>query len=223
MNPMRVCRWDHPLLPAPRPAASGSVVSLPGRSMAPADEASFSRAMRAAQDGDAAAYRALLRDCVPVIAAAARAKGVRGALVDDVVQETLLTLHRARATYDPARPFLPWLRAIAQRRAIDALRRRLRDAREVHDPSACEAQADEGPLPGEDLDRSERARLLRSAVTRLPRGQQEAIESIALRELSLEEASNLTGRTKGALKVNFHRALKALRSSLSSGRKDLDV
>jgi hypothetical protein len=34
-----------------------------------------------------------------------------------VVQETLLTVHQARRTWDPARPFLPWLRAIAQRRA----------------------------------------------------------------------------------------------------------
>ncbi len=135
-------------------------------------------------------------------------QGGTEAAIDDVVQETLLTVHRARATYDPARPFLPWLRAIAQRRAIDALRRTGRRPREVHDPLAYEAGVDDGPLPGHALAVVERDRILGAAVARLPEGQRQAIEHIALRELSLDEASASTGRTKGALKVNFHRALK---------------
>ncbi|GJD30209.1 ECF RNA polymerase sigma factor SigF [Methylobacterium adhaesivum] len=186
-------------------------------------EASFSVAMQAAQDGDTAAYRALLRDCVPIIAAMARAKGVRGAALDDVVQDTLLTVHRARATYDPARPFLPWLRAITQRRAIDALRHMGRRPREVHEPLAYEAHADEAAIPGDDLERRDRAAILAAAVAHLPDGQREAIEHIALRELSLEEASALTGRTKGALKVNFHRGLKSLRTLLSPRHEGTDV
>ncbi|HEX3984308.1 MAG TPA: sigma factor, partial [Acidisoma sp.] len=79
--------------------------------------------MAAAQRGDAAAYRQVLQDCVPVITAAARRRGVAADQTEDVVQEVLITLHRARATYDPSRPFLPWLKAIADRRAIDSLRR----------------------------------------------------------------------------------------------------
>ena len=46
----------------------------------------------------------------------------------------------------------------------------------------------------------------------LPDGQREAIEALALRQLSLDEASLLTGKSKGALKVNMHRALKTLRA-----------
>ena len=203
--------------------ASGTFLPMPARPMASSGEASLSAAMQAAQNGDAAAYRALLRDCVPVIAAMVRAKGVRGAAVDDVVQETLLTVHRARATYDPDRPFLPWLRAIAQRRAIDVLRRSGRRPREVHDPLAYEAGVDEGPLPGHALDVGERDRILTAAVARLPEGQRQAIEHIALRELSLDEAAASTGRTKGALKVNFHRALKALRTYLSSAKEGTDA
>ena len=66
----------------------------------------LSAAMAAVQAGDAEAYRRLLHDCLPVIAGMARAQGVRPEAVDDVVQDVLLTIHRARATYDPARPFL---------------------------------------------------------------------------------------------------------------------
>ena len=35
---------------------------------------------------------------------------------------------------------------------------------------------------------------------------------LALRQLSLSEGSALTGKTKGALKVNMHRALNTLRA-----------
>ena len=174
--------------------------------------------MLAAQQGDAVAYRALLRECLPVIAATARAQGVRGDRVDDVVQDTLLTIHRARATYDPARPFLPWLRAIAKRRAIDTLRQHGRQAaREVHDPAAYEGHAVADLPAGDVLDQQDRARALRAAVAGLPPGQRQAVEHLALGEKSLDEVAALTGRGKGALKVNLHRALKSLRLRLPGG------
>lgn len=178
-------------------------------------EDSLAAAMAAAQGGDAAAYRALLDACLPVIAGMARAQGVRGEAVDDVVQDTLLTVHRARASYDPARPFLPWLRAITRRRAIDRLRRAGRRPREVHDPSGYEAHADAGPAPGHGIEARQRDAELARAVAALPAGQRQAVEQLAYAERSLEEAAALTGRSKGALKVNLHRALKALRERLS--------
>ncbi|RVU20771.1 sigma-70 family RNA polymerase sigma factor [Methylobacterium oryzihabitans] len=179
--------------------------------------------MRAAQDGDAAAYRALLAACVPVIAAAARRQGLPPDEVDDVVQETLLTVHRARRTWDPARPFLPWLRAIAQRRTVDALRRQGRRPRESHDPIAYEAHADDGPLPGDGLERRDDRRRLVAAMAALPERQREAVEHLGLAERSLDEAAALTGRSKGALKVNLHRALKALRAALTRDGSGADV
>ena len=104
--------------------------------------------MAAAQEGDAASYKNLLRECLPIVATAARRQGVPPDRVDDVVQEVLLTIHRARATYDPSRPFLPWLRAIARRRAIDAQRMQGRRAgREVHAPAAYDGAVQEAPDP----------------------------------------------------------------------------
>src|SRR5277367_194127 len=79
--------------------------------------------MVAAQAGDRAAYETLLRDCILFVRRVARGQGVRPDFIDDVVQETLLTIHQARQTYDPSRSFAAWLRTIAQRRAIDGLRR----------------------------------------------------------------------------------------------------
>ncbi len=218
----------HPFpMPGPSAPRRDALPAMPARHATGPGEAHLSAAMRAAQDGDAAAYSHVLRACVPMIAGIARRQGVRGAAVDDVVQETLLTVHRARATYDPARPFLPWLRAIAQRRSVDALRRHGRRPREVHDPAALEDQVDAGSEPGQALEDAQEARereaRLARAVARLPAGQRQAVEHLALAERSLAETAALTGRSKGALKVNLHRALKALRAALTSDKDGRDV
>jgi RNA polymerase sigma-70 factor (ECF subfamily) len=173
--------------------------------------------MAAAQNGDAKAYQALLRACVPFATATARRQGVPSDRVEDVVQEILLTIHRARATYDPRRPFLPWLRAIAQRRAIDALRSRYRHGTlEVQDDDAARAVASPAPDAGEDLARADQNKILAAAVAALPPGQRQAVELLALQESTLEEASGKTGRSKVALKVNLHRAIHALRKTLAA-------
>lgn len=174
--------------------------------------------MAAAQDGDRAAYEKLLRDCVPFIQGLARRQGVRPDRSDDVVQEVLLTIHRARATYDPQRSFDAWLRVIVERRAIDSLRRSLRHgARELHAPLAYEGHADETVDVTAGIEREERARWIGAAVAELPRRQREAVQHLMLEEKSLDAAAASTGRSKGSLKVNLHRALNALRLKADRG------
>jgi RNA polymerase sigma-70 factor (ECF subfamily) len=183
----------------------------------PIDDRSLADLMQAAQAGDRAAYQAALRACVPIAAATARRTGVPADAIDDVVQDVLLTVHRALPTYDPARPFQPWLRAITVRRSIDAFRSRgRRGAREVHDPDAYENHPEEQPDVFEAASRQGDASRLRAAIATLPPRQREAIEIIGLREHSLEQASQATGSSKVALKVNFFRALKSLRARLGN-------
>ena len=108
--------------------------------------------MAEAQAGDNVAYQTLLRDCIPVIKTVARRRGVAAAHVDDVVQDVLLTIHRARHTYDPNRSFTAWLCVITERRAIDLLRRiRRQDLREVHAPLAFESHVDRAADPARGL------------------------------------------------------------------------
>ena len=167
--------------------------------------------MAAAQAGDRRAYEKLLADSVALIRAAARRHGVAPDGLDDVVQETLITVHRVRHTYDPARSYDAWLTAIASRRAIDALRSRgRRDSHELHDDVALDQHPDDSDASAATED-AQRAQRLHEAIAALPPGQREAVEQLGLRERSLSEAVELTGRNAGALKVNLHRALKALR------------
>lgn len=176
-------------------------------------EAEWSRWMAAAQDGDRAAYERLLRDCLPFLRAIAGRYHRAADRREDVVQDILLTLHRVRHTYDPARPFTHWLATLASRRSIDALRRRGRTEKvEIFDEQAYETFSD--PAANKEMSARDEAPGLQTAIATLPEGQREALELLKLRELSLAEASQLTGKSVSALKVNVHRAIKALRAQL---------
>lgn len=170
--------------------------------------------MARAQDGDRNAYETLLRQSAPYIRAIVRRIHATPDCAEEVVQDVLLTVHRVRHTYDPARPFEPWLAAITRRRSIDALRRRRRtDAHEVFDNAAYETFAD--PAANKHAERPATAASLDAAVAGLPARQREAVRLLKLRGLSLAEASATSGTSIAALKVNMHRAIKSLRKRLT--------
>lgn len=171
--------------------------------------------MARAQAGDAQAYRALLTGILPFVRALARRALRDGAEVEDAVQDILLSLHAARASYDPARPFRPWLAGVARHRLLDR-RRALgrRGARETalgeeHETIAAVVANGTGP----ELDGA----ALRRALAQLPAGQRTAVELTKLRELSVKEAAAVSGMSEGAVKVATHRGLARLRRLLGGG------
>ncbi len=168
--------------------------------------------LAAAQNGDGRAYDRLLRDCLPLLRAIARRRIADQAEAEDAVQDTLLTIHRMLATYDPARPARPWIAAIAERRCIDRLRRRGRTTgRENNIDDHAETLAAPAGVSGEDRVAN---RQLREAVAELPESQRTALRLAKLEDLPLAEASARSGLSVGALKVATHRALKTLRRRL---------
>ena len=180
-------------------------------------DAEWSSWMKAAQDGDEAAYARLLRALVPFIRSAARGQGSPVDHLDDVVQDVLLTIHRVRHTYDPDRPLTAWARAITQRRAIDLMRRSTRRGMtEIHAPLAYEAVHDPAPSPADAAFHGADRGALHLAIAKLPDGQRDAVQRLALAEQSLDEASRETGKTKVSLKVALHRGLKSLRSIMET-------
>jgi RNA polymerase sigma-70 factor (ECF subfamily) len=93
-------------------------------------EQKFSALMRSAQLGDRNAYAQLLRALVPLTREIVRHRYnfLRSPDIDELVKDILLSVHVARATYDPSRPFLPWVMAIALNRIADNARRYARRA-----------------------------------------------------------------------------------------------
>lgn len=168
--------------------------------------------MASAQDGDQAAYCRLLKAIVPAVRGMARRHIYQDdALLEDVVQDVLLTVHRIRHTYDPGRPFLPWLSAIVSARAIDALRARgRRQSWEVIDEEAVLAHpaAHDEPAARQQLD---------DLLGRLPDRQRRMVELVHLREMSLAEAAAASSTTLSAVKSVLHRAFNTLRQNRDTG------
>ena len=172
-------------------------------------ELDWSIYMARAQGGDREAYRRLLEDVTPYLRSIAARHFQNSGDIEDTVQEVLLTVHAIRHTYDPARPFGPWLVAIANRRVVDGLRRQGRSrAREV----ALDIEHETFAAPQANLaETASDGRVLREAVDELPPGQRDAIRMLKLQEMSLKEAAAASGMSVAALKVATHRALKNLR------------
>ncbi len=166
--------------------------------------------MAQAQAGDRAAYNRLLKAMVPAIRAVVRRRIRDDAVVEDVVQDVLLTVHRVRHTYDPGRPFLPWMATIAASRAIDALRRGGRRSRwEVHDDDALALHVDTTAQQPVD------AFVMRDEVdgllNHLPNRQRQIVELVHLQEMSLAEAAGQSRLSVTAVKALLHRAIVNLR------------
>jgi RNA polymerase sigma-70 factor (ECF subfamily) len=161
------------------------------------------RLMAEVQRGDRAAYRALLDDIGPAVRQFVRRRVDDAEDAKDVYQDILMALHGARRTYEPGRPFEPWLFAIA-RRVVTRRRgeRATRETREVHSDV----------LPDVPVEADGHARLaLEEAIGRLSPDQRQALVLLKLDGLSIARAAPLAGTTIGALKVRAHRAYRVLR------------
>lgn len=168
--------------------------------------------MARAQAGDGEAYTRLLHALVPAIRAIVSRQIASRDLVEDTVQDVLLTLHRIRHTYDPAFPFLPWLTAIARARAVDALRRQGRQLRREVPVSEELAEGEAFASPAAPDSREGREELAHY-LSRLPDRQRRVVEHVHLREMTLAEAARENNLTVPAVKSLLHRALGALRRS----------
>ena len=179
----------------------------------------FREMMKAAQAGDSRAYARLLHEITPrlrrVIQRRRAFQNVQD--IEDLVQDVLLSLHSVRATYDPRRPFFPWLLAIVRNRLADGARRYSRVGRN-------EVLVDELPVTFADDQANIEKDVygdpdqLKLYIDKLPGSQRDAIKMLKLKELSLKEASSLSGASIASLKVSVHRGIASLRKSL--GNKD---
>jgi RNA polymerase sigma-70 factor (ECF subfamily) len=162
--------------------------------------------MRRAQEGDVDAYRTLLDDLGPALTRFLARRVADPQDLEDVYQETLLALHRARHTYRPSQPFEPWLFAIAQH--VVAQHARSRSRRMYREVLMAQAPERSGETS------SQLKHEVAEAVLALPASQREAFDLLQLEGLSTAVAAARTGVTAGALRVRAHRAYRTLREFL---------
>lgn len=171
------------------------------------DEARWSAWMISAQSGDEASYRQLLTEVSDVVERYLVARFGRQEFVEDCVQEALLAMHQGRHTYNPRRPFRPWLFAIVRHKAVDCLRRGSRQQRwETPGETVPEV-----PVPGPDSDLSGG-----QLFEQLPDNLRQAVILTKIHGLSGSEAAGQLGISETALKVRVHRALTKLKKLLET-------
>jgi RNA polymerase sigma-70 factor (ECF subfamily) len=136
------------------------------------------------------------------------------AWLDDVVQETLISVHRARHTWDPSRPLAPWFYAIASHRLVDVWRRERRVSSREQAQDTVEAPAPDGVVgEWDDVDMS----LVYAALAALPARQRDIVEGLKLRDDTVKGLAARHQMSESAVKVMAHRGYKRLRSVLGGG------
>lgn len=161
----------------------------------------------AAQNGDHQAYAAVLRASAKELERyfTRRIFAGSGLEAEDLMQDCLLALHAKWHTYDVSRSYLPWLRAIAAHKLIDALRRRKRGHVTLESVEAWLA----APEAVQTFNLSHLLGLL-------PPDQQEAVARVKLQEQSVAQVATSMNRSEGSVKQLVHRGLAALRKKVAS-------
>ena len=172
--------------------------------------------MLAAQEADEAAYRRLLRELGHYLQSFLRKRLGQSPHIDDIIQEVLIAVHKARHTFDGTRPFLPWFHAIVRYKTIDCLRQKKRiQGHEIFDEEALSQYSETfEPSATNELDED----ILR-ALAALPPKQRKAVELMKLQGLSVKETAAQLGMTEAATKVSAHRAYEFLRKQFLGDKK----
>lgn len=174
--------------------------------------------MARAQGGDAGAYSELLRLLASVTRNYVRRRVGDRPWVDDIVQETLLSVHAARHTFDSTRPFVPWFYAVASSRMIDVIRREKRiAARELAADGLAEwAEPAAEETKSQPLD----SEAIRTAMESLTPKQRRVVDALKFRHETVREASRRLGMSESAVKVTAHRGYRALRKVLRMAHRE---
>jgi RNA polymerase sigma-70 factor (ECF subfamily) len=169
--------------------------------------------MHRAQKGDKRAYADLLREITPLLRAFIRHRLTALDDTDDVVQNILLSIHRAGHTYDSARPFKTWMFAIARHRLNDYLREKYRSGTIVSIP--IDAAPDiAAPDVTSDADLRE---YLQMMLDTLPPKQRKIITMMKLDGYSAQDVAHEMKMSLSAVKVAAHRAYKTLALAAENG------
>ena len=174
-------------------------------------EQRWAEAMRAERRGDAVAYERMLKEVATALRRSLAPRLVRVGLgaheAEDLVQEILIGLHRKRHTWDPARPFLPWLHTITRYKLIDFMRHRRGDTRRRVDLpledwlEIVECSTHEANRSTWEVDRH---------LAVLPVSQRKIVRAIAVEGASVRNVARDLATSEGAVRVTLHRAIRRL-------------
>jgi RNA polymerase sigma-70 factor (ECF subfamily) len=160
------------------------------------------------REGDSAAATVLVHRLSPQLHRFFLMQFISRRHADDLLQETWLRIHKARNTYRPSQPVLPWLYAIARNVRVDHYRK-------SHRAERREERLDEhADIPETPRERQDGTPDLESLLATLPESQREVIVMLKVTGMSLDEVARATSSSVGSVKQKAHRAYEKLRKEL---------
>jgi RNA polymerase sigma-70 factor (ECF subfamily) len=174
------------------------------------DSRSDEQLMAAYVAGDAAAFRIIFERYAPLLLRAMLRELYVREEANDLVQQTFLQLHRARADFDPGQKLKPWVFTIAMNLKREYFRRKKRrPERSLDAESAVEPAV--AALGAAQVDAR---RTLARVLGGLPADQREVIELHWFDGLEFPEVAEVVGASVSAVKVRAHRGYVRLRQAL---------
>lgn len=169
----------------------------------------FSNLMKRVQEGDEKSYQMLLTEILKMLRVMLSSKIQNTHDREDVIQNILMAIHKARHTYIPTRPFSPWLGSIVKNKVIDYYRYQkkhsITDLMETH----TNIEDNKSFIP-EDVSEDFYNKIL-EAIKELPKNQRIVVQMLKIHGLSIKETSLKTGLSESNVKVTAHRAYKRLK------------
>jgi RNA polymerase sigma-70 factor (ECF subfamily) len=166
--------------------------------------------MRQSLNGDKRAYAELLQETSRFLRPFLAKRLSFTNEVDDLLQEILLSIHKARHTYDGNRPYRPWVYAIAKFRLQDHLRAHYADQlHHADDLSELEDYLHENVTESAISYES-----ISGEVAKLPQKQASILQLMHQEGYTAKEVAEKLGMNESAVKVAAHRAYKILRQKL---------
>lgn len=161
---------------------------------------------------DRGAFSELFRHFAPRLKGFFRKRGLNDAEAEELIQEIMLTVWRRADSYDSQKAAAStWLYAIARNRWID---RHRRENRPEIDPDDPVLQGDPDPAPDDTVAAAQRDRLVRDAMTTLPKEQLQLIHLSFYEDKPHSEIAALLDLPLGTVKSRIRLAMGRLRKQL---------
>ncbi len=146
----------------------------------------------------------------------------------EIAQETFIRVFVARARFDGARKFRPWVLCIARNLCLNELKRKKTVPMESLEEYASSARAESGEMLRSGLDgpdstvmASERREMLARVLDSLDEESREIVVLRFFQQMQAREIAEIIDSTEGAVRTRLHRILKSLRERYAALKDDL--
>jgi RNA polymerase sigma-70 factor (ECF subfamily) len=172
------------------------------------------RLLELIRQGDRAAFGVLVQGYLPRAMALATRILRNREDAEDLVQDAFLSALKHVDSFEPSRPFWPWLSRIIVNRGFD-----LSAARSIRTTEPLDDDvADRASTPAGDAERADVFAHVRAAMSALPPRRRLVVELFELEEYSVAEIAELIDSTPATVRWHLHVARHQLRGALAHVR-----